>query len=143
MHPTLILAGRIAGDGSEVIYQMGLVEVPKVERDLRPVRAYTSVDPLDQLMQAVAANHPLGRDTDVFAEDPLKRALADAGAAGERIHCENPGVLQDDGDKLTSLGDCLVRRRKDGTEPTDSGFEERVLVCCTRGEVFKLLRDRT
>jgi hypothetical protein len=103
---------------------VSLIEVPEVECDMRPIQPDAGVEPFDQLMQPIAANHPLGRDADIFAEDMLEGALADAAADGQAINGKNRGVFPNARDKPIDLGDCGVRRREDGAEPAASGLDE-------------------
>ena len=124
LESTLILSGRIASDGSEIIYQVSLVEVPEVECDLGPVQTDAGIEPPDQLVQAVPANYPLGRDADIIAEDALKRALADAGAVRQGIHSEDFRNFQYASDQLINLGNRWVWCREDGAQPAASGLDE-------------------
>src|SRR5205814_4167427 len=81
-----ILRRRAADDRFEVIDQMGLIKVSEFQRNLSELKLLAAIDPFDEFVQTVTANHPFWVDADILVEDPLQRTLADAALLHEVIY---------------------------------------------------------
>lgn len=85
---------RDAGEGTEVVYEMGLVEVVTSQSKVRPLHPQPVLDEAQHPLEALDAAEELGCQPDLFVEDPDEAPLAEAGP---------PRDLRD----LRPLGDLL------------------------------------
>src|SRR5271155_5825115 len=63
----LVVGGRVPGDGSKIMNEMGLVEVAEFEGEIGPVQRLPGFEPIDQLVQSISLDDPLGRNPNIFA----------------------------------------------------------------------------
>jgi len=73
---------------------MCLVKVAEFEGELRAVEAFAGAEAFAGLVEAIAADDPLGADADVFAEEALQGALAYGGPPGEVVDREHIALLE-------------------------------------------------
>jgi hypothetical protein len=85
---------RDAGEGTEVVYVMGLVEVATSQSQVRPLHPPPVLDEAQRPLETLNAAEELGCQPDLFVEDPDEAPLAEVGP---------PRDLRD----LRPLGDLL------------------------------------
>src|SRR5207302_6267657 len=78
-----IVRGAEAGEGVEVVGEVGLVVVAAGEGKLGPVDVGAAVDELDGLLETLDAAVEFGGDADLLAELLGEAAGADTDVAGE------------------------------------------------------------
>ena len=72
-----------AGEGAEVVGEVGLVVIATREGKLDPVNVFAAMKLLDGLLEALNAAVEFWRDADLFAKELREAAGADACVAGE------------------------------------------------------------
>ncbi len=55
----------------KIVDEMGLVEVTELQGEIRPVPRFTSLEPLDPLVQAIALDDPSTTDANGRVKDSL------------------------------------------------------------------------
>jgi len=83
--------GAEAGEGVEVVDEVGLVVIAAGEGELGPVDVVAAVHVLDSLLEALDAAVEFGRDADVIAEELGEAAWADSHVAGELADGDGAG----------------------------------------------------
>ena len=78
-----VVGGAEAGEGAEVVGEVGLVVVAAGEGELGPGDVGTVVHELKGLLEALDAAVELGGDADLLVEALGEAARAEAGSAGE------------------------------------------------------------
>jgi hypothetical protein len=78
-----VVGGTKAGEGAEVVGEVGLVVVAAGKGELGPGNLGTAVHLLDGLLEALDAAVELGGDADLLVETLREAAGAEAGGAGE------------------------------------------------------------
>src|SRR6266567_3828996 len=64
----LIPCGSVANDGTKIIDEMRLIKVPEFQRHLGPVKLLAGIEPLNQFVQTVPPDHPLGINPNILVK---------------------------------------------------------------------------
>ena len=99
-----VCGGAQAGEGVEVVGEVGLVVVAAGEGELGPVDVGAAVDELDGLLEALDAAVEFGGDADLFAEELGEAARADADVAGEAGDGGGAGGVMEAGEGVVDGG---------------------------------------
>ncbi len=78
-----VVCGAEAGEGTEVVGEVGLIVVAAGEGELGPGDVGATIHLLDGLLEALDAAVEFGRDADLLVEALGEAAGAEAGGAGE------------------------------------------------------------
>src|SRR6266853_2105271 len=98
------MRGAEAGEGVEVVGEVGLVVVAAGEGELGPVDVGSAVDELDGLLEALDAAVEFGGDADLLAEELGEAARADSDVAGEGGDGGGAGGLVEAGEGVVDGG---------------------------------------
>jgi hypothetical protein len=83
-----------AGEGTEVVYEVGLVEVPALQGHVRPLHPLRVLDEAKHPLEALDAAEELGRQPDLFVEEPDEAPLAETGPLRGLRDPQPPGTLR-------------------------------------------------
>ena len=103
-----VVGGAEAGEGVEVVGEVGLVVVAAGESEFCPMDVVAAVHVLDGLLEALDAAVEFGGDADVFAEELREAAGADADVTGECGDGGGAGGLAQVGECVVDGGDALL-----------------------------------
>jgi hypothetical protein len=99
-----VVRGAEAGEGVEVVGEVGLVVVAAGEGEFGPVDVGAAVHELDGLLEALDAAVEFGGDADLLAEELGEAAGADADVAGEGGDGGGAGGLLEAGERVVDGG---------------------------------------
>src|SRR5476649_1657089 len=110
-HPRVKAARRLARVAAKVADEVGLVEVSEFLRERAQIQLRLRLEPHRGLVQPVAADDPLLRQTHVRVEMPLQRTYVEAGALGQILDAQDRLIALDAFDEIAHRGGRGRQRR--------------------------------